>query len=160
MKSSKKLSTLSSGASTPTRRSSSIDQRQLDLFSLNLDSKDDQLAPVTEEPLPIVSYAKEKLIDEVKKSLEQEGGGKKKCISLVVIGMSLECKVQALVFFNDVLAGHVDAGKSTLMGRLLYELGRLDEKTRISNERASGKLGKSSFSWAWNFDGTAEERER
>ncbi|KAF8351199.1 EF Tu GTP binding domain-containing protein [Amanita rubescens] len=46
------------------------------------------------------------------------------------------------------------------MGRLLYELGRLDEKTRVSNERASGKLGKSSFSWAWNFDGTAEERER
>lgn len=97
VKSSKKLSTLSSGASTPTRKSS-IDQRQLDLFSLNLD-KDDQLAPVTEEPLPIVSYAKEKLIDEVKKSLEQEGGGKRKCISLVVIGMSLECKVQTCGFF-------------------------------------------------------------
>ena len=69
-------------------------------------------------------------------------------------------KCGLFVLFNDVLAGHVDAGKSTLMGRLLYELGRLDEKTRISNERASGKLGKSSFSWAWNFDGTAEERER
>ena len=56
--------------------------------------------------------------------------------------------------------GHVDAGKSTLMGRLLYELGKMDEKKRIANERASGKIGKSSFSWAWEFDGTSEERER
>ncbi|KXN87962.1 HBS1-like protein [Leucoagaricus sp. SymC.cos] len=55
---------------------------------------------------------------------------------------------------------HVDAGKSTLMGRLLYELGRLDEKTRRANERGSSKAGKSSFSWAWGLDGTAEERER
>ncbi|KAF9569398.1 EF Tu GTP binding domain-containing protein [Agrocybe pediades] len=46
------------------------------------------------------------------------------------------------------------------MGRLLYELGRLDEKTRRANERASDKLGKSSFSWAWGMDGTVEERER
>ena len=56
--------------------------------------------------------------------------------------------------------GHVDAGKSTLMGRLLYELGRMDEKTRIANERASNKIGKGSFSWAREFDGTSEERER
>ncbi|KAJ7591391.1 EF Tu GTP binding domain-containing protein, partial [Mycena floridula] len=45
-------------------------------------------------------------------------------------------------------------------GRLLYELGRLDEKTRVANERGSNKAGKGSFSWAWNLDGTAEERER
>ncbi|KAF9452145.1 hypothetical protein P691DRAFT_795370 [Macrolepiota fuliginosa MF-IS2] len=46
------------------------------------------------------------------------------------------------------------------MGRLLYELGRLDEKTRRTNERGSSKVGKSSFSWAWGLDGTTEERER
>ncbi|OAX43074.1 hypothetical protein K503DRAFT_681934 [Rhizopogon vinicolor AM-OR11-026] len=46
------------------------------------------------------------------------------------------------------------------MGRLLYELGRVDEKTRIANERGSSKAGKSSFSWAWELDGTIEERER
>jgi elongation factor 1 alpha-like protein len=46
------------------------------------------------------------------------------------------------------------------MGRLLYELGRLDEKTRRANEKGSGKIGKSSFSWAWGLDGTTEERER
>lgn len=46
------------------------------------------------------------------------------------------------------------------MGRLLYDLGKLAEKTRIANERGSSKVGKSSFSWAWGLDGTAEERER
>ena len=46
------------------------------------------------------------------------------------------------------------------MGRMLYELGKVDEKERVANERASGKMGKSSFSWAWQMDGTAEERER
>ncbi|KAI0824664.1 EF Tu GTP binding domain-containing protein [Trametes gibbosa] len=46
------------------------------------------------------------------------------------------------------------------MGRLLYELGRVDEKRRIANERGSNKMGKSSFSWAWELDGTQEERER
>ncbi|KAF9651276.1 hypothetical protein BDM02DRAFT_3091701 [Thelephora ganbajun] len=46
------------------------------------------------------------------------------------------------------------------MGRILYELGKVDEKERAANERASGKIGKSSFSWAWQMDGTVEERER
>lgn len=46
------------------------------------------------------------------------------------------------------------------MGRLLYELGRVDEKRKTANERASNKIGKGSFSWAWELDGTTEERER
>ncbi|KAJ7122748.1 P-loop containing nucleoside triphosphate hydrolase protein [Mycena epipterygia] len=46
------------------------------------------------------------------------------------------------------------------MGRLLYELGRMDDRTRAANERNSTKVGKGSFSWAWGLDGTAEERER
>lgn len=58
------------------------------------------------------------------------------------------------------LQGHVDAGKSTLMGRLLYELGRVNEKSRHANERESNRAGKGSFSWAWELDETIEERER
>ncbi|KAI0254205.1 P-loop containing nucleoside triphosphate hydrolase protein [Lactifluus subvellereus] len=46
------------------------------------------------------------------------------------------------------------------MGRLLYELGRVEEKAKVANERASSKIGKGSFSWAWQLDGTTEERER
>lgn len=61
---------------------------------------------------------------------------------------------------GDGTAGHVDAGKSTLMGRLLYELGVLSEKEKMANERGSEKMGKSSFQYAWALDGTVEERER
>ncbi|EFI27667.1 EF Tu GTP binding domain-containing protein [Coprinopsis cinerea okayama7 len=46
------------------------------------------------------------------------------------------------------------------MGRLLYDLGRLDEKARRANEKGSNNAGKSSFSWAWGLDGTLEERTR
>ena len=46
------------------------------------------------------------------------------------------------------------------MGRLLYDLGRINEKTRLANERGSNKAGKGSFIWAWGLDGTTEERDR
>ena len=46
------------------------------------------------------------------------------------------------------------------MGRLLYELGLLDERKRLANERESNKMGKGSFTWAWEMDATAEERSR
>ncbi|KZO92176.1 EF Tu GTP binding domain-containing protein [Calocera viscosa TUFC12733] len=46
------------------------------------------------------------------------------------------------------------------MGRLLYELGELDEKSRRDNERGSERAGKASFKWAWALDESAEERER
>ncbi|EJD01255.1 EF Tu GTP binding domain-containing protein [Fomitiporia mediterranea MF3/22] len=46
------------------------------------------------------------------------------------------------------------------MGRLLYELGLLDERKRLANERESNKMGKGSFTWAWEMDGTLEERAR
>ncbi|KAG6850053.1 hypothetical protein H0H93_001869 [Arthromyces matolae] len=125
-----------SGSSTPSR---GMDARQLDLSALNL-VKDEDIDSKGEEPPPM-SYAREKLLEEAKRVIEAEGENAKKGVSLVVVG-------------------HVDAGKSTLMGRLLYELGRIEEKTRIANERGSAKAGKSSFAWAWGLDGTTEERER
>ncbi|KAF8897219.1 EF Tu GTP binding domain-containing protein [Infundibulicybe gibba] len=124
-----------SGASTPIR---STDQRQLDLSGLNISSDDGPLVP---EEAPKINIAREKLLEEAKKAIDAQNVNNKRGVSLVVIG-------------------HVDAGKSTLMGRLLYELGRIDEKTKSANERGSNKAGKSSFSWAWGLDGTAEERER
>ncbi|KAH8830632.1 EF Tu GTP binding domain-containing protein [Flagelloscypha sp. PMI_526] len=126
-----------SGVSTPAR-SGSGDPRMLDLAAMNLTSLDDPAVP--DEPLPKITIAREKVLEEAKMSIQAEESGFKP-LNLVVIG-------------------HVDAGKSTLMGRLLYDLGGLDEKTKIANERGSSKIGKSSFSWAWGFDGTAEERER
>jgi elongation factor 1 alpha-like protein len=57
-----------------------------------------------------------------------------------------------------VVIGHVDAGKSTLMGHLLYRLGRVNKKMMHKYEQESKKLGKQSFVYAWILDETGEER--
>ncbi|SCV03680.1 LAMI_0H10088g1_1 [Lachancea mirantina] len=59
-----------------------------------------------------------------------------------------------------VVLGHVDAGKSTLMGRLLYDIGAVDNKLIRKLKRESEVVGKSSFHLAWVMDQTQEERSR
>jgi len=56
--------------------------------------------------------------------------------------------------------GHVDAGKSTLMGRLLHDLGAVDQRTVHKHEKEAAQAGKASFSWAWLLDERPEERSR
>lgn len=59
-----------------------------------------------------------------------------------------------------VVIGHVDAGKSTLTGRLLHDIGAVTDKELKENERQSSRQGKSSFALAWVMDATEEERHR
>ncbi|KAK0568076.1 hypothetical protein OC861_002320 [Tilletia horrida] len=59
-----------------------------------------------------------------------------------------------------IVVGHVDAGKSTLMGKLLHELGRVTDREQSANERASARIGKGSFAYAWALDSSEEERSR
>lgn len=54
----------------------------------------------------------------------------------------------------------MDAGKSTLMGRLLYDLKAVDERTIDRYRREAEKIGKSSFALAWVLDQSTEERAR
>jgi len=61
---------------------------------------------------------------------------------------------------NLIIIGHVDHGKSTLVGRLLYERGFIDEKTLKEAEEAAKKLGKESEKYAFLLDRLKEERER
>lgn len=56
--------------------------------------------------------------------------------------------------------GHVDAGKSTLMGRLLYDLKVVDQRTIERYRKEAEKMGKSSFALAWVLDQGSEERSR
>lgn len=56
--------------------------------------------------------------------------------------------------------GHVDAGKSTLMGRLLYDLKVVDQRTIDRYRKEAEKIGKSSFALAWVLDQGTEERNR
>ena len=59
-----------------------------------------------------------------------------------------------------VVLGHVDAGKSTLMGRVLHAVGAVDAKQQRRNERDAAAMGKASFGWAFALDATEEERSR
>lgn len=59
-----------------------------------------------------------------------------------------------------VVLGHVDAGKSTLMGRVLQDVGAVDKAYIRKLKKESETIGKGSFHLAWVMDQTAEERER
>lgn len=59
-----------------------------------------------------------------------------------------------------VVLGHVDAGKSTLMGRMLYETGMVGDREVSKAQKEAKALGKGSFAWAWMLDERPEERKR
>lgn len=61
---------------------------------------------------------------------------------------------------NLVVVGHVDAGKSTLMGHLLVKLKVIDDRTIHKNRMEAARLGKESFSFAFVLDESEEERQR
>ncbi|PKM92288.1 MAG: translation elongation factor EF-1 subunit alpha [Euryarchaeota archaeon HGW-Euryarchaeota-1] len=61
---------------------------------------------------------------------------------------------------NIITIGHVDAGKSTLSGRLLYDLGQISEQEMDKLKKAATSLGKESFSFAYSMDTEGEERQR
>ncbi len=61
---------------------------------------------------------------------------------------------------NMVFIGHVDAGKSTTVGRLLYELGEVSEQTMKKYKDEAAKMGKGTFEFAWVMDSLKEERVR
>ena len=62
---------------------------------------------------------------------------------------------------NLIVMGHVDHGKSTLTGHLLFEAGYIDQKTIDSYARESEKTGAGeTFKFAWVLDTIKEERER
>jgi elongation factor 1-alpha len=61
---------------------------------------------------------------------------------------------------NLVIMGHVDHGKSTTTGHMLYLAGVVDERTVKQYEEEARKLGKETFKFAWILDNLKEERER
>lgn len=61
---------------------------------------------------------------------------------------------------NIVVIGHVDAGKSTTTGHLIYKCGGIDKRTIEKFEKESSEMGKSSFKYAWVLDKLKAERER
>ncbi|KAI9008357.1 P-loop containing nucleoside triphosphate hydrolase protein [Gaertneriomyces semiglobifer] len=61
---------------------------------------------------------------------------------------------------NIVFIGHVDAGKSTMGGHLLYLTGMVDKRTMEKYEREAKELGRESWYLSWALDLNAEERAK
>jgi len=61
---------------------------------------------------------------------------------------------------NLVIMGHVDHGKSTTTGHMLYLAGVVDDRTIKAFEEEAKKMGKETFKFAWVLDNLKEERER
>jgi elongation factor 1-alpha len=61
---------------------------------------------------------------------------------------------------NVVVIGHVDSGKSTTTGHLIYKCGGIDKRTMEKFEQESQQIGKGSFKYAWVLDKLKAERER
>ena len=61
---------------------------------------------------------------------------------------------------NLVVIGHVDAGKSTTTGHLIFKCGGIDKRTIEKFEKEAEELGKGSFKYAWVLDKLKSERER
>ncbi|MEK6906872.1 MAG: translation elongation factor EF-1 subunit alpha [Nanoarchaeota archaeon] len=61
---------------------------------------------------------------------------------------------------NVVFVGHVDAGKSTTVGRLLFDSGLVSEQELKKLREEAEKHGKAGFEFAYVMDKIKEERER
>jgi elongation factor 1-alpha len=61
---------------------------------------------------------------------------------------------------NIITSGHVDHGKSTLIGRLLYDSGAIDEQEIRKLKEKAKELKKETFEFAFVMDRLKEERER
>jgi len=61
---------------------------------------------------------------------------------------------------NLAVIGHVDHGKSTLVGRLLFETGAVPAHIVEQYKKEAEAKGKATFEFAWVMDSLKEERER
>lgn len=61
---------------------------------------------------------------------------------------------------NIVFVGHVDAGKSTMGGNLLYVTGTVDKRTMEKYEREAKEAGRETWYLSWALDSTPQERSK
>merc|ERR1712168_26815 len=94
--------------------------------------------------------------------------GDKQIPVLIYIKVKFSCRdflnsatmVKEKIHINIVVIGHVDSGKSTTTGHLIYKCGGIDKRVIEKFEKEAQELGKGSFKYAWVLDKLKAERER
>jgi len=71
-----------------------------------------------------------------------------------------EIKDKDKIHINVVVIGHVDSGKSTSTGHMIYKCGGIDKRAIEKFEKEAADMGKGSFKYAWVLDKLKAERER
>jgi peptide chain release factor subunit 3 len=61
---------------------------------------------------------------------------------------------------NVVFIGHVDAGKSTIGGQIMYLTGMVDKRTLEKYEREAKEKNRETWYLSWALDTNAEERDK
>ncbi|GIY64736.1 eukaryotic peptide chain release factor GTP-binding subunit ERF3A [Caerostris darwini] len=112
---------------------SPADWENVDIENNLLADEDDDIAEV--EEVEIVSKTKKKVL------MEEEEGVRKEHVNVVFIG-------------------HVDAGKSTIGGQLLYLTGMVDKRTLEKYEREAKEKNRESWYLSWALDTNQEERDK
>jgi elongation factor 1 alpha-like protein len=135
--------TVDSSPRKKTDNKKDIERLAKDVQAVDLDTTANEATEPTTK-----SQTKKHTLDEIKEQLKLR---ESPTISFVIIG--IPC-------ISHLIVGHVDAGKSTLMGRLLYDLHAVDERTMQKYRQESQKAGKASFALAWVMDQSEEERKR
>ncbi|CAK4621102.1 hypothetical protein LEN26_014384 [Aphanomyces euteiches] len=83
-----------------------------------------------------------------------ERNAQEKCLQAIADRADGKSKISMVVI------GHVDAGKSTITGHLLFRLGYVSKQVMHKYEKQSREAGKASFAFAWVMDADEEERTR
>eukprot|EP01113_Clastostelium_recurvatum_P043110 TRINITY_DN7078_c0_g1_i1.p1 TRINITY_DN7078_c0_g1~~TRINITY_DN7078_c0_g1_i1.p1 ORF type:complete len:670 (+),score=206.95 TRINITY_DN7078_c0_g1_i1:27-2012(+) len=134
----------SSSSSTSSSSTTTVNKLEDDIDAMHLGVSEGSSVSREEEPVKTAP-----------KGMKQHSAARKKEIEEKIHGA-----VSGKERLSLVVIGHVDAGKSTTMGHLLYDLGYVDPKTMRKYEHESQRIGKGSFSYAWVLDEHEEERSR
>jgi elongation factor 1 alpha-like protein len=126
-------------AKKPTDKAN-IEQVTKDLDRMNIDDEMRKSSEIKKTPRKAVKQMSEARKKEVFNKIKEQPKGKD--------------------HLNMIVIGHVDAGKSTLMGHMLFLKGYVSQKTLAKYERDSRQIGKASFHYAWVLDEHEEERTR
>ena len=98
-------------------------------------------------------------VDKAAKDLEQMNLEKTELIEDTFEGQMIEVDTKRQPV-SIVFVGHVDAGKSTISGSLLYKLGQVDERTIEKYQREAKINNRESWFMAYIMDINEEEKEK